>query len=70
VSLKSLLKMVIASDPKKYCRALNFAERFDNVYSQNIPSHEEFVEYFQNLSNVADEDLLDPLTWTILDLKT
>jgi hypothetical protein len=46
------------SDPKEYWKALNRAEGLDNVSSQNIPSHEEFVEYFHNLSNVTEEDLL------------
>jgi hypothetical protein len=35
-------------------------EGFDNVSPQNTPSHEEFDEYFQNLSNVTEEDLLQP----------
>jgi hypothetical protein len=46
--VQAKLRNLRTSDPKEYWRTLNFTEGSDNVFSQNIPSHEEFVEYFQN----------------------
>lgn len=56
-------------DPKEYWKFLNDRSSLDSSSNVNLPMRDAFVDYFERLGSVPEEDIINPLDPFVIDVN-